>query len=113
MRIRPLLPLVFAATAVAGAGCVGVLSHSYSYVQMDPRPPISESDWTSGFLHLGEPLLENLVIDLTHHLEKTCAGAPVINLQTKVFVREYVLVQIYTVRLSGVCGPPSATPAPR
>jgi hypothetical protein len=86
------------------SGCVFVLSHSYTYTSVDRRPPLTATDWTTGFFHLTEPLLENLVVDLTHQLESDCAGAPVLDVQTKVYERELLVVQIYTVRLSGVCG---------
>ena len=108
MRIAILAAALVAATTLSG--CIWVVSHSYSYVEVDRRPPVSRSDWTATFLHLTEPLVENVVVDLTHQLETQCAGAPLVNLQTKVFVHELVLFQIYRVRLSGYCG--SAPPRP-
>ena len=108
-----LLRAIGVATVTALSGCVFVLSHSYTYTAVDRRPPVSAADWTTGFFHLTEPLLENLVVDLTHELEANCAGAPVLDVQTKVYERELLVVQIYTVRLSGVCGPsPQASLSP-
>jgi len=57
-------------------------------------------------------LIENLVVDLTHSLEASCAGAPLVNVQTKVYVREFVLFQIYTVRLTAACSAPPSSAAP-
>jgi hypothetical protein len=100
------------AATLALSGCVGVLSHSYAYTEIDRRPEISDSDSTTSFFHLGEPLIENLVVDLTHSLEASCAGAPLVNVQTKVYVREFVLFQIYTVRLTAACSAPPSSAAP-
>src|SRR4051812_29063809 len=96
-----LLALTLSTSTLALSGCVGVLSHSYGYTVVDRRPSLSFTDWTGGFLHLTEPVIEDLVVDLTHDLEKSCAGVPLENVQTKVFIREFILFQIYTVRLTG------------
>jgi len=106
MRIGLLVTVV--SLGLAASGCVFVSSHSYAYTQIDRRPPISESDWTYGVLHLTAPLIENLVVDLTHSLERRCGGAPLANVQTKLVLRELVLVQFYSVQLTGTCGSPPA-----
>jgi hypothetical protein len=100
-----LLKALGLASVMALSGCVFMVSHSYTYQAVDRRSPISATDYSTSFFHLTEPLVENLVVDLTHELEATCAGAPLLDVQTKVYERELLLVQIYTVRLSGVCGP--------
>ncbi len=103
MRGGALLLVVLSASTASG--CVGVLSHSYSYVTVDRRPTVSETDWTSGFLHLTEPLVENIVVDLTHRLEESCEGRSLVNVQSKLTVREFILFQIYSVRISAGCAP--------
>ena|SRR5664279_2590749 len=103
MRVGRLLRVLL--WSVTNSACVGVLSHSYSYVTVDRRPTVSETDWTSGFLHLTEPAVETIVVDLTHRLEASCGGRSLVNVQTKLTLREFVLFQIYTVRLSGGCTP--------
>ncbi|HEX4405844.1 MAG TPA: hypothetical protein VH560_13495 [Polyangia bacterium] len=87
-------------------GCLSVLSHSYSGVALNRHPSVSATDSTWGFLHLTEPLIENLVVDLTHKLEDGCLGASLENVQTKLTIREFVLFQIYDVRLSAQCAGP-------
>ena len=105
--------MTMVAATLALSGCVFVLSQSYAYKEIDRRPEISDSDWTASFFHLNEPVIEPLVVDLTRSLEASCAGAPLVNTQTKLYVREFLLFQIYTVRLTGACSapPPSAAPA--
>ena len=86
------------------SGCAFVTSHSYVYNEVDRRALVSDSDWTWGFLHLNEPLIENVVVDLTHSLERSCGTTRLVNVQTKTILRELILFQIYSVRLSGNCG---------
>jgi LPS sulfotransferase NodH len=95
--------LLVALVVATGSACVGVLSHSYSYVTVDRRPTVSETAWTSQFLHLTEPAVENLVVDLTQRLETSCQGRSLINVQSKLTMREFILFQIYSVRLSAGC----------
>jgi hypothetical protein len=64
-----------------------------------------QSDWTATFLHLTGPLIENLVVDLTHGMEATCKNGRLGNLQTTVMIREFILFQIYSVRVSATCAP--------
>jgi hypothetical protein len=103
MRIGRLLAI--AMVTLISSSCVSVLSHSYAYVGPDPRPMVWQSDWTATFLHLTEPLIENSVVDLTHGMEKTCKGGSLGNVQTTVTIREFLLFQIYSVRVSGACAP--------
>jgi hypothetical protein len=89
-------------------GCAVVLSHGYSDVVPNNRPTISESDWTWGALHLTEPMVEDLVIDLTRGMEAHCRrSSKPENVQTKLMLREFVLFQIYSVRLTAQCSAPA------
>jgi hypothetical protein len=88
-------------------GCAVVLSHGYSDVVPNNRPTLSESDWTWGVLRLTEPMVEDLVIDLTHGMEAHCRPRSKLeNVQTKLMLREFVLFQIYSIRLTAQCSAP-------
>jgi len=99
-------------------GCAVVLSHGYSDVVPNNEPTLSESDWTWGVLRLTEPMVEDLVIDLTRGMEARCRPRSKLeNVQTKLMLREYVLFQIYSIRLTAQCSAPvpdqgKALPAP-
>jgi hypothetical protein len=103
LHVRPSAFLLAMLSAATLQGCVFVLAHSYSNVAVDRRPIVSQSDWDYGILHLFEPGVEDLTVDLTHRIETTCAEGKLVNVQTKVIMREFVLVQIYSVRLTAQC----------
>jgi hypothetical protein len=104
--------IVVALLTCGNSACVAVLSHSYAYTAVDRRPTVSETDSSVGYFHLTEPVIETSVIDSTRELEKRCGGHNLVNVQTNVTMREFLLIQLYTVRVSAICTPegPKAGP---
>ena len=95
-------------SALALPGCVTVLSHSYSNASVsnasvEHRPFVSESKSDWGVLRLTIPTIENIVLDLEQRIGVACPGGRLINVQTTLALREFLVVQIYSVRLTAQC----------
>jgi len=67
--MRRCLLFLTAVCVLAAPSCVTLLSHSYDDSTVDRQPVVSESGRTTVFLHLVEPMVDNVVVDLTHRLE--------------------------------------------
>lgn len=89
--------------SVTSPACVTVMSHSYSNAVPTRNPVVSRSGWDYGVLRLSQPTMENVVLNLAREIGSRCAGAPLTNVQTTLALRDYVVVQVYRVRLTAEC----------
>jgi hypothetical protein len=97
--VKSILALI---SLLAAPGCVFVSAVSYSNVTPKMAAPVPASDWTLGALHLTEPGIEGVVSSLNRKIGPACP-AGLANVQTVVTTRDYLVVQVYGVRLTAQC----------
>ena len=100
MKKSKFIIAAFALASLALSGCYMVNSGTISSTPAKgTNVTASASDW--GVLHLSVP--DGLTSTVNSHLLSQCASGKVSNISTELAIREFFLVQMYTVTANGYC----------
>ena len=82
--------------------CISIQNSSFSEVDTNAGREIVAEASASGFLHLTAPDTFSLERIALENLKSQCNGK-IVNTTTRLEMRELIIIQSYTIKLTGMC----------